>query len=199
MTSLSMKKRVCALLVVLGALGTVVGSATPVDAQTGPQGVVFGERYRVVSWITPAGNCIDTRYDPERFVQVPYGQYREPYLGYWSCGRADGSLTFIGDWYTHAELGFNGWAWAEYRLHVYALTGSGARTNCATASGGPVTAWSWLNRSVTQHFPFFWSQAAASSLNGPNTSDSNGYVRLNCGRHGSIRVYIRASEGIGTF
>ena len=188
MRSLSMRKRVGALLVVLGALGTLVGSATPADAQAGPQGVRFGERFRVVSWETPIGNCYDTRYDRETFVDVPFGQYREPYLGEWTCSNA--SKTFVGDWVTHAEVGFNGWAWAEYRLRVYVRTASG-NTNCGT-----VTAWSWLNSSVTQSFPFYWSQAAATSGNG---SPGDGFVRLNCGRHGNIRVYTRTSEGRGTF
>jgi hypothetical protein len=187
--SLSLRKRLCALLVVLGALGTMVGSAGPVDAQAGPQGVRFGERFRVVSWETPIGNCYDTRYDRETYADVPYGQYREPYLGEWTCGNS--SKTFVGDWYTHAEVGFTGWAWAEYQLRVYVRTASGARTNCGT-----VTAWSWLNDYYTESTPFVWSQAAATSGNG---SPGDGFVRLNCGRHGSIRVYTRTSEGRGTF
>ena len=179
------------MLLVLGALGTVVGSATPVDAQAGPQGARWGQRYRSVSFKTPIGNCYDIRVDGATYTDVPYGQYREPLQAWFSCGDiATNRKVFVGDLYTHAETGFDGWGWAEYRLEVRVDTASGS-TRC-----GRVTAWSWLNRHITGPETFRWSQAAATSANG---APGEGYVRLNCGSHGNIDVRLKVEEGRGTF
>jgi hypothetical protein len=188
MRSLSMRKRVCALLVVLGAFGTMVGSVAPADAQTGPQGVKWGQRYRSVSFKTPLGACYDIRVDGATYTDVPYGQYREPFQAWFTCG--NGTKTFAADLYTHAETGFDGWGWAEYRLEVRVDTAAGS-TYC-----GRVTAWSWLNRYITGHETFQWSQAAATSANG---APGEGYRRLNCGSHGNIDVRVKVEEGRGTF
>lgn len=191
MRSLSMRKRVCAVLVVLGALGTMVGTTTaPADAQA-LQGVRWGQRYRSVSFQVPGGACYDVRYDPATWVDVPYGQYREPHQVTFTCGDIPtNGKVFVGELYTHAEVGFNFWAWAEYRLEVRVDTRSGS-TYC-----GRVTAWSWLNDYFEGHETFVWSQAAATSANG---APGEGYVRLNCGSHGNINVRLKVEEGRGTF
>jgi hypothetical protein len=178
-----MRKRLCAVLVVLGAVGAAVATTAPAEAQTPPPMVAFWTRNRSVSFTSSFRNCPDIRYNTPSSVQVPRGETRVHHQAWFNCWQ--GSQEIVGDLYTHAMYRSDGRVEAQYELRVRVNWGGG------TVWCGSI----WASREgmwVNDHFTMFWYTPLASASRGQ-------MINLDCQHQGTVGAYFRLDEGRGTF
>lgn len=174
------------MLIVLGALGTMVGTTAPAEAQTPPAQVAFWTRNRSVSFTSNNVFCNDWRYDTASRVLVPRGGSTSWHDSTFTCRNLQTGWEIVADLHPHASYrADNGLASVQYELRVRVNWGGGT-VWCGSA---------WTpshGRHFNEGFTMFWNGTSESSTD-------FSYIWLDCQHQGNVGVYFRAERGFGTW